>query len=52
MVDWTCVGRGREKAWQSEEAMSTRGARAQQPSTVQMRGGVFLNPITVFSGTC
>lgn len=25
MADWTCVGRGREKAWQSEEAMSTRG---------------------------
>lgn len=25
MVDWTFVGRGREEAWQSEEAMSTRG---------------------------
>lgn len=52
MVDWTCVGREREKAWQSKEAMSTRGREHNNRRGVQMRGGVFLNPITVFSGTC
>lgn len=48
MVDWTVV---RAEEWQSEEAMTTAAARAQQPSRVQMRGGVFLNPVIVFSGT-